>query len=257
MEHEDVIDRVLLGLDTPYNSVIESINGRDTPISFEELHEKLINRELIIKQNQHNSSLPMTAFTASTQPQNHNYSRSTAPGILPTPINTSIRQSRPFLGKCQWCREQGHVVSHCPKFIQRFPNATTPHQNYNPSYKPASSRQKYVPPQVHAAQVPDFSSKSTWLLDSAASHHVTVDLQNLALHAPYDGTDELIIGDGTGLNISHTGSLTLSHYSSSLKLHNVLCVPSISRNIISISKFCADNNAVIEFSSNSFHVKDI
>lgn len=34
MEHEDLIDRVLSGLDDSFTSVIESVNARDTPISF-------------------------------------------------------------------------------------------------------------------------------------------------------------------------------------------------------------------------------
>lgn len=67
IEHEDLIDRVLLGLDDSYNSVIESVNARDTPISFEELHEKLINKELSIQQSRADPSLPATAFAASTR----------------------------------------------------------------------------------------------------------------------------------------------------------------------------------------------
>lgn len=43
IEHEDLIDKVLAGLDDSYQSVIETVNARDTTISFEELHEKLIN----------------------------------------------------------------------------------------------------------------------------------------------------------------------------------------------------------------------
>ena len=49
MDDEDIIEKVLLDLDSEYNSIIESIHARDLPISFEELHEKLINRELAIK----------------------------------------------------------------------------------------------------------------------------------------------------------------------------------------------------------------
>lgn len=48
VDREDVIDHVLSGLDSDYNSVVESINARDITISFEELHEKLINKELAI-----------------------------------------------------------------------------------------------------------------------------------------------------------------------------------------------------------------
>lgn len=112
-------------------------------------------------------------------------------------------------------------------------------------------------PQVLAANVLVPFSSSTWLLDSGESHHVTTDLNNLVLHTPYNGNEELIIGDGTGLHISHVGSLTLSHFSSHLQLNNVLYVPSMSRNIISISQFCVDNNATIEFLPNSFRVKDL
>lgn len=89
---------------------------------------------------------------------------------------------------------------------------------------------------------------SSWMLDSGASHHVTNDLNNLSLHAPYDGTDELLVGDGMGLQISHIGSLKLSN----LILNHVLVVPAITKNIISVSQLCKDNPVSILFSSNFF-----
>lgn len=47
--------------------VIESVNARDTPISFEELHETPINKELDIQQNRPDPSLIATAFAATTR----------------------------------------------------------------------------------------------------------------------------------------------------------------------------------------------
>ena len=41
MDHEDLIDRILEGLDALYETFVEQINIRDSPISFEELHEKI------------------------------------------------------------------------------------------------------------------------------------------------------------------------------------------------------------------------
>jgi hypothetical protein len=38
-----------------------------------------------------------------------------------------------------------------------------------------------------------------WLLDSGASHNITNDLANLTTQSEYDGTDEVIFGDGSGL----------------------------------------------------------
>ena len=47
------------------------------------------------------------------------------------------------------------------------------------------------------------------------------------LHQPYEGPDDVCIGDGTGLQIIHTG---IVNFSPSFTLSNVLFVPSIKQN---------------------------
>lgn len=49
-----------------------------------------------------------------------------------------------------------------------------------------------------------------WLVDSSGSHHVTTDLSNLSLHRDYEGPDDILIGDGSSLAITHTDSTTLN-----------------------------------------------
>ena len=66
-----------------------------------------------------------------------------------------------------------------------------------------------------------------------------------------------MIGDGTGLPITHMGSISLHTPNTSFQLNNVLCVPTMKKNLISISQFCLSNNVSIEFSSSSFIVKDL
>ena len=114
IDHEDLIDQVLFGLDDAYKSIKESIEARDTPISFEELHVKLINKELSIKQNYIAPNPPATAFVAQTAPNRTCFRHSSSinrnkngPGLLPTPPS-SHKTPHPYLGKCQWFREQGH-----------------------------------------------------------------------------------------------------------------------------------------------------
>ena len=109
--------------------------------------------------------------------------------------------------------------------------------------------------QAHLTTTP--SPNPSWLLDSSASHHITTDLSNLALHSPYDGTDEIVIGDGSDLPITHTGAISLNTPSHSFTLSKVLCVPTMTRNLISISQFCQSNKTSIEFFPFSFHVKDL
>ena len=84
-----------------------------------------------------------------------------------------------------------------------------------------------------------------------------MDLQNLSMHSPYDGFDDIMIGDGSGLNITHTSSLRLPSKSSSFLLTDVLCVPNMTQNLISILKFYVSNQVVVEFLPFSFVVKDL
>lgn len=51
-------------------------------------------------------------------------------------------------------------------------------------------------------------------MDSGATHHMTSDLQNLSLHQSYNGDDSVLLGDGSGISITHTGSLSLPSQSS-------------------------------------------
>lgn len=68
---------------------------------------------------------------------------------------------------------------------------------------------------------------ANWLLDSGATHHITSDLNNLSLHQPYNSGDEVLIGDGSGLTISHTCSTFLPLSTRPLALNQILCVPHI------------------------------
>lgn len=82
------------------------------------------------------------------------------------------------------------------------------------------------------------TSTPSWLLDSGASHHVTSDLTNLSMHTPYNGSDDIMIGDGSGLPITHICSTYLATSKNNFHLNNVLCVPGMKKNLIWISQFC-------------------
>ncbi|RVW91741.1 Retrovirus-related Pol polyprotein from transposon RE1 [Vitis vinifera] len=200
-------------------SIIDAVNGRDSTISFDELHEKLINKELSLRNK-----------------------------ISPSPLPASAHATNVRFTPCT----QGHVVSRCPLFRQQFPQVQPPSRPDN-----SSQSRPPAPWQAQANVTTTIPPNITWLLNSGASHHVTTDLHNLALHSPFDGTDEIMIGDDSGLPISHTGSTSLTTPSHSFTLSNVLCVPTMKRNLISISQFCKSNNTSIEFLPSSFHVKDL
>lgn len=80
------------------------------------------------------------------------------------------------------------------------------------------------------------NSTNNCVLDTGATHHVTSDIQNLSMHSNYTGNDEVILGNGTGISISHIGSSTLNTPSITFTLNNILCAPSVKNNLNSVTK---------------------
>ncbi len=88
--------------------------------------------------------------------------------------------------RCQYCNKLGHTANICWHVKQNEDNPLPP-------------------PRANYLNNSQVSSRS-WIVDSGASHHATPNLQNLKISEPYQGTDALVLGDGTGLKISQTGS---------------------------------------------------
>ncbi|RVX23186.1 Retrovirus-related Pol polyprotein from transposon RE1 [Vitis vinifera] len=129
LDQEDLIEKVLEGLDENYQSIIDAVNGRDSTISFDELHEKLINKELSFRNKISPSPLPASAHATNVRftPWSVTNRTPRLPGSTSAPTQGIIRNSptntrdnrspaRPFLGRCQWCSTQGHVVSPLSSF---------------------------------------------------------------------------------------------------------------------------------------------
>ena len=87
-------------------------------------------------------------------------------------------------------------------------------------------------------------NSTNWLLDIGTSHHVTYDLNIMSLNQTYEGLDEIVIGDGRGLTITHVGKTTLLT-SSYFSLSDVLCVPTMEQSLIFALQFCKTNNSFI------------
>jgi hypothetical protein len=96
-----------------------------------------------------------------------------------------------------------------------------------------------------AAQVnADFETQD-WLADSGANTHITVDSSNINNPQPFDGTNTVGVGNGEGLNINIFGSSIVQCKSSNTPkflLKDILHFTNDSTNLLSISKFCIDNN---------------
>ena len=89
-----------------------------------------------------------------------------------------------------------------------------------------------------------------WYANSGASSHATNDAGNLNQKQPYDGNESLIVGNGTTLNILHIGQTTLPALNNrTLLLKDILHVPSIEKNLISVSQWTVYNDIFVNFDS--------
>ena len=78
-----------------------------------------------------------------------------------------------------------------------------------------------------------------WFPDSGATNHFTNDFNNLNIGTKYQSNNKWNMGNGAGLDILHIGQSTFSLPISShpLILRNLLHVPHITKNLISVSEF--------------------
>jgi gag-polypeptide of LTR copia-type len=145
---------------------------------------------------------------------------------------------------CQICQKMGHLTTRCYKRYDKDPNWRPP-----PRYNAFNA---------HLLDNADDPDPSNWILDSGANNHVTNDPNALTSFFSYKGPDKLQIGTGQGLEITHIGSQKVVVGSYTFTLHNVLCVPTFSTKLISLSQLLIDNPSVsINFNSSSCFFKDL
>lgn len=89
-----------------------------------------------------------------------------------------------------------------------------------------------------------------WYPDSGATNHVTHNPNNLLDSISLPGSDQVLLGNGQGLSITSIGNI---HFTSphspqtTLALKNLLLVPEITKNLLSVSQFAKDNGVYFKF----------
>ena len=88
------------------------------------------------------------------------------------------------------------------------------------------------------------AGKSAWIVDSGASDHMTGDITNFSKYLPCHDNSTVRIADGTHSAVVGKGLVTISQ---DITLRDVLYVPQLDCNLLSISKLTKDLNCVTKF----------
>ncbi|KAI3526642.1 hypothetical protein L1887_05902 [Cichorium endivia] len=255
---EDLLVHILSQLGEEYITIVAAIKVRENPLSYPELFDKLTDFERALKETSSITTPPVT--TVNYTARQHNRQQSNGSFSRPNRSNNrnhynqnqgtnsfsnGNRQTRNNTF-CQFCNIPGHNTRDCRK-LSRFL------RDNNITITSASP----APPVANVTTSGSSPISPTWLFDSGASNHVTSDRSTLQNLSDYGGPDEIILGDGNRLQISHIGSKHINTLHKPLSLPNVLCVPRLRRNLISVAKLCKTNQVSVEFFPTHFFVKDL
>jgi hypothetical protein len=283
IDDEEMLHMVLKGLPKEYSSFNSAIRTRDDSLTFEKLSVLLQTEEISINESSEiNFALAM--FVSNTNRQNNgnsnfnrgrgrnHYSRGGRGGGRTGNFYPQNQFSQnQFLGSqgsqgaqsafhgqnsnafnkpehnrptCQICGKVGHYVIDC------YHRMDFAYQGKNPPTKLAAMANAS---NLNITQ----GIGETWLTDSGASDHITANLNNLNQPTPFKGREQVSVGNGQNLPIQNIGNTQLHTKLHPFRLRNVLHVPRIASNLLSVHKLCLHNNCSCYFDSNKLLVQDL
>lgn len=96
-----------------------------------------------------------------------------------------------------------------------------------------------------------------WYMDSGATSHLTGSAGMIMSNLKNASHQSVVVGNGSKIPVTYSGSTYLPSSSRPLALNNVLVTPQIIKNLVSVRKFTTDNWCSVEFDPFGFSVKDL
>ncbi|KAA8535609.1 hypothetical protein F0562_030612 [Nyssa sinensis] len=224
---EELIEFVIAGLGPAYKLFTRMLECRTDDFDFDDLYGMLLTEE-------------------------RRLTREDAVAIIPPSAQFSQFSSPPFTrGRGRWRGGRGRGRTSPP-----FSSPSHGRARVCPSPKMNNSFRAPTKPSSNLASTSSLTNQ-TWLLDSGSTHHLTADLDNLVIHSEYTGPEEVTLGNGSQLPITHIGTSHVFSDNRKFSLHDILRVPSATHNLLSVNSFTRSNHVSIEFFPNHFVIKDL
>jgi transposase InsO family protein len=263
VDEDDLISYVISGLNASYGPFITSISvaTRNLSMSFEDFQAELLSHELFLEN--HNNSIPpgntSFALLSNKKPTSSPFHRKSRGSFSNTQrrdarfSHQQTRQHAPPRASPAGPLQSGSAAPRAPCQIC----GKTSHQALDCYHRMDYTFQGRHPPSQLAAMISQNNSlmDDNWYADSGANAHITADLDKLSLQQPFNGQDTVAVGNGSGLQIQNTGSTFLQTPHSKLLLTRVLHCPQAAANLLSINRFCLDNDCFFILTGTYFLIK--
>lgn len=142
------------------------------------------------------------------------------------------------------------MASRCP--YRYYPSKNNPQSRRNPQANSSL--------QVHTSNLSEhsvFPAAGSWLPYSAATSYMTPDVSLLINPTIYTESEKVMVGNGFHIPISLVGSAILHTPTKSFTLSNVLFVPNLTQNLISVGVFTVEHNCKIGFTPWGYEITDL
>jgi hypothetical protein len=243
LRDDEVIAYLLAGLPVEYDPFVTSMTTKGDSLLLDDVYAYLMAFEArqLTHQTTHQLALGSSANYVSRggrgdRSRGGNRGRGRGCGGPPPRTNDNRGRGSNARPPCHICGKVGHTAIRCW------------HRNddiYNTD-----------PPSTAVAHTSSYTIDPNWYVDTGATDHINNDLDRLALRERYHGGEQFQVGNGAGLQILHTGHSTINSDHRPLTLRNILHVPDISKNLLSVQKFSRDNDVFFEFHPSYFSIKD-
>ncbi len=210
--NDDWLSAILLaGLNEEYKPFIMGIEATEAKITSDKIVYKLLDSE----QTSHSNNQDEKLFLGFKSKKRNN--------------DNKFRKK-----SCYNCGSKRHLSNTCDKEKVK--------KGQKDQQKPSTSANNAFP----ALQVSDLSTESKvgWYIDSGASSHMTPHLDLIYNHKP-SHIKEIVVANNSKLSVNCSGKSTLQINQEGIEVRDVLHVPNLATNLLSISKMAEKGNKII------------
>ncbi|KAJ1530149.1 hypothetical protein ONE63_005080 [Megalurothrips usitatus] len=244
MDDQAICDVILGGLTSDYAPMIMALDGAGRTLTSEELTSTLMTSRI------KKSETPEAAALYSSQRNEQNQQQ------------TNI--------VCYNCGHPYHIAKDCKKNTKKEQNQKNNHYKSNKQKKPSSTKKSGESGFVVLSEdesdkertlytVALFTDKPKtkpardgWFIDSGASSHMTCESDHLE-KIQFIGDREIMAADDGKLACNSIGEMRLRHRTGEQKFGNVLHVPTLAVNLLSVGKM-AENGCTLVFDNHGCRV---
>ena len=239
IEEEDKVVHILTSLPESYGMLVTALEASVEVPKLELVTEKILNEERKLKEKCNSSGGPSN------------------------PSDCALFVSKPKT--CFYCGELGHIKRFCPELRKKNEEQEQKKEQAiaNFSYHGKFSNKKQADSDSETeciALISETKIKKKWIVDSAATHHMCNDKNDMKDLQRLRYPQNVKVGNGEYVQSNYKGTVKLvvesGRTTRKVKLCDVLLVPNMKYNLFSVSK-AAELGKKVEFTRSGCRIVDI